>query len=219
MVLITSEQRIHLLTHLSRYIRKASNAVWDVRLNINTRGRLRHDLDPDSHSYIGCAYTVIQRILDRLEMTEKDILVDIGCGKGRVVCCAAQHHIRKVVGVEIHPKLCAIARNNAKRLRGAKASVEIVEAPAQDREVDYSEGTLFFIFQPFGPKTMAMVQEQIRNTLSDNPREIKLVYVNDRSQLHVLQGSGWLELIERWVPDQWSRLDNPVSFWRSIKTD
>jgi len=212
--LMTSEDRIHLSSQVSRYIRKARNAVWEVRLNIHTRGRFKHGLDPDSHSYVGCAYTVIWLILDRLKMTERDIFVDIGCGKGRVLCCAAQHHIRKTVGVEINPELCSAARNNVRRLRRAKAPVEIVEAQAQ--EADYSEGTLFFIFNSFGPKTMEMVQERIRNTLSGNPRDIKLVYVNDRSGFHVLQDSGWLELIERWVPDQWSQLDNPVSFWRSI---
>ena len=207
------------MTHLSRYIRKARNAAWEARLNIRTRGRLKHDLDPDAHSCVSCAYTVIRRILDRLEMTKRDILVDIGCGKGRVVCCAARHRIRKAVGVEIHPALCSIARKNAGRLRGAKAPIEFIEAPAQAQEVDYSEGTLFFIFHSFGPKTMARVLERIRDTLNDNPRDIKLVYVNDRTELPVLQESGWLELVDRWLPDQWSQLENPVSFWRSIKTE
>ena len=119
--------------------------------------------------------------------------------------------------MEIYPELCTIARNNVKRLRGAKASIEIIEAQAQ--KVDYSAGTLFFIFNSFGPKTLTMVQERIRNTLSDNPRDITLVYVNDLSGFHVLKDRGWLELIERWAPDQWSQLDNPVSFWRSIRTE
>jgi hypothetical protein len=66
---------------------------------------------------------------------------------------------------------------------------------------------------------MARVLERIRDTLNDNPRDIKLVYVNDRTELPVLQESGWLELIDRWLPDQWSQLENPVSFWRSIKTE
>jgi hypothetical protein len=35
----------------------------------------------------------------------------------------------------------------------------------------------------------------------------------------VLRESGWLELIDRWLPGQWSQLENPVSFWRSIKTE
>jgi len=204
------------LTSLSRYIRKVRNAVWEVRLNINTNGRLKHDLHPDSHSYASCAYTVIRRILDRLEMKERDVFMDIGCGKGRVVCCAARRHIRKAVAVEIHPELCAIARHNSGRLRGAKAPVEIVEAPAQAQVVDYSEGTLFFINRSFGPETLTMVLEQIRATLSTHPRIIKFVYVNDQSESHVLQESGWLERVECWVPNQWSQLDNPVSFWRSI---
>jgi SAM-dependent methyltransferase len=41
--------------------------------------------------------------------------VDIGCGKGRVVMLASEYAFREVAGVELNPRLVAVARRNVRR--------------------------------------------------------------------------------------------------------
>ena len=82
----------------------------------------------------------------------------------------------KVAGIEYDPKLAETARANAQQLRGRRSSIEILTGDAVD--ADYREGTVFWMFHPFGPETMREVLEKIRRTLEERPRRIQIAYVN-----------------------------------------
>src|SRR5215472_13249531 len=71
-------------------------------------------------------YLYLRRVRDILQPTTEDVVFDIGCGMGRVLCVMAQRNVRKCVGIELQPQLCEIARKNAAQLRGRKAPIEIV---------------------------------------------------------------------------------------------
>ncbi len=81
----------------------------------------------------------------------QDVFGDLGCGMGRIVCVAARKTVRKSIGVELLEPLCEIAHRNATLLRGRKASIQIVCGDATT--VDLSEGTIYFMFNPFGART------------------------------------------------------------------
>lgn len=183
---------------------------WERRLGITTTGRV--DIhQPDSHFYGTFAYWSIFRILDRLDWRCDDVFVDIGCGKGRVVCCAAMRPIRKAVGVDLEASLCEQARLNASAMRHRNASIEIIHAPAQ--EVNYTECTKILLFNPFGATTLRQVIASIRRALVANPRQLDLIYVNPVHDDVIAETRGF-ERLERWHWRPWSRLKHDVSFWR-----
>ena len=117
---------------------------------------------------------------------------DIGCGMGRVVCLFARAKIKKSIGVEISAELAKIARLNAQRLRGRKAVIEIIVADAA--EADYSEGTIFFLLNPFGRETLEAVLDRIKPSVEAFPRHIQILYVNPFHE-EVLKGCGWLKCV------------------------
>jgi cyclopropane fatty-acyl-phospholipid synthase-like methyltransferase len=187
---------------------RLNNLVWEYRLGIATRGIVPTD-HPDSVHYGTMGYRTVERVLGHLDLGSSDVFVDIGCGKGRVLCCAARHPVRKVLGVDISADLVREARANAERLRGRKAPVEVANLPAQ--EFDYSDVTALFMFDPFGAATLAPVLERIgRDTKG---RSVRLAYANPTHE-EVFQAQAWLTGREFWARAQ-SGLEHDVAFYRS----
>ena len=74
-------------------------------------------------------------------------LIDIGCGKGRVLMLAAQYQFREVIGVELDPHLTRIARKNLRRWTARTPSfapVRILETNALDSPLPDTPRVLFY---------------------------------------------------------------------------
>ena len=149
--------------------------------------RPRHN---DSAEYEVPDYLYLRKVVRTLKPGPEDVIFDLGCGMGRFLCLMARRRVRKCVGVELLPHLCEAARGNAARLRGPRAPIEIRCADAAT--ADPSEGTIYYMFNPFGPATMGEVLANIRGTLSGNPRNITIVYYNSVHE-EMFRASGWLE--------------------------
>ena len=107
----------------------------------------------DNFHYATIGYLSVQKVLRVVKPGPQDVFCDIGSGMGRILCVVAREPVRKCVGVELLESLCQIARRNAISLRGRKAPIQIVCGDATT--VDLSEGTIYFMFNPFGGETLA----------------------------------------------------------------
>ena len=95
---------------------------------------------PNSLHYSTMNYSTIHSILDQLALGPSDRFVDVGSGKGRVLCCAARYPVKQVVGVDLSEALCQVARENARRMRGRRAPISVETSVAQN--FDYSAATV-----------------------------------------------------------------------------
>lgn len=163
----------------------------------------------DSVNYQPAEYLGLRRALKLLRPGGEDVFYDIGCGKGRVVCLAARGQLRRVVGIEMSATLCALARDNVARLHGRQTPVEIRCEDAV--RADLSDGTIYFLYNPFGAETMRGVLENIHLSLDRNPRKVRFAYYNPRCE-QVFQACQWLRF-ERELRT-WGR--GRVSFWASV---
>ncbi|MDD2673183.1 MAG: class I SAM-dependent methyltransferase, partial [Syntrophales bacterium] len=123
-----------------------------------------------------------------------DIFYDIGCGMGRILCLASRLPVRMCIGIEIVPELAAIAEGNARMLRGRRSEIQVRIANAA--EADYSDGTIYCMFNPFGAATMEKVLSRIGETLQESPRPVRLGYFNPVHE-NAFKSSGFLELTGR----------------------
>ncbi|MGA3211613.1 MAG: methyltransferase domain-containing protein [Terriglobales bacterium] len=162
------------------FISHSIGHLIDRRLGINTTFSQRNG---------AIDYILLWSVLRGLRLKGDDIFVDIGCGAGRAVCGAARHNIRKVIGIELDPSRSEIARRNAVSVAGRIADIQIVNINAA--EADYSEGTVFFLNNPFGQKTLVAVLERIRAFVNERPRQIRIVYARPEFE-HVLSECAWL---------------------------
>ena len=133
--------RLPLRPMIGQVPRRLNNLWWEHRLGISTRGvvPVAHY---DSTHYATMSYSTIWSILDHLSLGPSDVFVDIGSGRGRVLCCAAQYPVERVVGVDLSEPLCEAARENARRLRGRRAPISVQASMADD--FAYSAATVLF---------------------------------------------------------------------------
>ena len=170
--------------------------------------RTDRSLHSDNHAYGTPDYYYIRRIVRTLDPQPDDVIYDIGSGMGRIVCVLSRKRVKKVVGLELLPELCDISRANAANVRGRRSPIEIRCGDAST--ADISDGTIYFLFNPFGRETLKDFLQNLEASLVKNPRTLQLVYYN----------SNYGELVEKlpWIEryhafDTWNGL--PVHFYRS----
>jgi Histone methylation protein DOT1 len=187
---------------------RLNNLWWERRLGVETRGVVPID-HPDSVHYATMGYATIRAILRHLALQPSDVFVDIGSGKGRVLCCAARSPVRKVVGVDLSEPLCRQARVNATRLRGRRAAIAVETMPAD--HFDYTAATVLFLFDPFGPATLRPVLKRIGEDTRGH--DVRIAYANPTHDT-VFQEQPWLHGREFW-PRADTGLEHDVAFYRS----
>ena len=190
---------------------KLSNALWEYKLGINSRGIVYSTPKSDHYHYATISYHSTMAILHNLYLKISDVFVDIGCGKGRVLCCASRFRIQEVIGVEIDKDLCAIAQCNVKKLRGTKTNLQVINTSAEN--FDYQVGTVFYLFNPFGILTLSNVLAKMEQSVRLRPRKLRIVYVNPVHET-LLRKSDWLEIYDKWIAEEKFGLMHDVSFWR-----
>jgi len=146
----------------------------------------------DGEDYQPTPYKKLEKVVEYLKLNSDDVCIDLGCGKGRVVFFFASQKVKKVIGVELVENLVNIAMKNLKNLRiKDRATVEIFHGDVTD--FNFEECTIFFLFNPFGYKTLEKVILNIKNTLVTNPRRIRILYYNPAHR-KVLDNEDWLIL-------------------------
>lgn len=165
----------------------------------------KHD---DGTTYASPDYLYLYKIARILNPSPEDVFYDLGSGKGRMLCVMARKRLRKCVGIELFEPLCQMARRNALRLRGRKSPIEILCEDAA--KANLSDGTIYFMFNPFGIDTMRDVLDHIEKSLSENPRHVSIVYHNAFHETALTERS-WLEKCRSFKSLQGAA----VSIWRN----
>ncbi len=109
---------------------------------------------------------------------EDSVLVDIGCGKGRVLLLAAQHGFQEVRGLEFARDLCEIAHRNWTAFQaatGTRTTCRIIQADVTEYVIQPDE-TVFFLFNPFDEVVLSKVLANLAASLHKAPRRILLVF-------------------------------------------
>jgi predicted RNA methylase len=168
--------------------------VYDRLLGIQTEEDIvsrceSNNSSHEAHGYAPSPYGRLEKMVRCLSLTSDDVFIDLGCGKGRQVFFMGLQKLKKVIGLEIDPKLYAIAKWNLRNLRKNKSPIEIFNIDASD--FDLSEVTIFFMFNPFGSTILERVLNNIRQSLSVKPRCIRIIYYSPQYKA-LLDKQDWL---------------------------
>ncbi len=203
------------LLRSAQFVWIAANEKW---LNIETDDRIQYTESPgwwrgrasdkarhaDNRAYGTPDYYYIRKIIRRLRPTTQDVVYDIGAGKGRILCVMSRYSVKKCVGIELFEDFCEVARRNAQRMRGQRCPIEMRCEDAV--QTDLSDGTIFFLFNPFGAATMREVLANLKGSLAVNPRRVRIVYYNSvhRSEIETC---GWLRQYDHFETFNGLRVD------------
>jgi SAM-dependent methyltransferase len=155
--------------------------VIDRWLNIDTvnpRGERfgLENTNADPVAYEPVDYLLLRRYMRPVKLGSDDVVYDIGCGMGRMLCLFARRNVKQVVGIEYDARLADIARLNVASMRGRKAPIEVRQGDAI--EADYDAATVIWMFNPFGPQTMSLVLDRVGESLQRVPRRLQVAYIN-----------------------------------------
>lgn len=200
-------------------IRDSYNRGLDRWLGVRTMEAVRDDAFRadavvkltfrDALQYTPTDYLLLWACLRWLRLGPNDVFFDIGCGAGRSLCLAARFPVKKCIGIEFNDHLAEIARSNVATMRGRRAEIEVRVGDAA--QTDYSDATAFFLYSPFGERTMAAVVDAIGASLVVSPRNLRIAYLLPDYETPLTRCS-WLE---RYSSKRYPFANSTVSLWRN----
>ena len=147
---------------------------WDKLLQIRTGGRDETNADEYHHPYEPTPYCILERLAGSGFFGEKDVILDYGCGKGRVGFFLSYRTKARTVGIEYDARIYADALEN-RRNTLSRVKPEFVLTPAEAYEVPPEVNRCYF-FNPFSVEILHKVMARIIESWYEAPREIFLFF-------------------------------------------
>jgi len=148
--------------------------IWDRLLKVKTTGRDDSNSDQYRYPYEPTPYSVLERLANSGFIGKKDVVLDYGCGKGRVDFFLSYQVKAKTIGIEYDERIYSSAvENHNTALSGART--EFVLAKAEAYEVP-AEVNRFYFFNPFSVEILHKVIARILDSYYENPREAFLFF-------------------------------------------
>lgn len=131
-------------------------------------------------------FTAFRDYFSKLDVSQSSI-IDIGCGKGRMLEYWSKYRFKNVDGVEYSAQLCRICEKNMEVLR-LPCTVYNEDASMFSRYIDYD---FFYMFNPIRGELFERVIEKIEESVHIKPRKVRIIYCNPWEE-SVLLAKGWV---------------------------
>ena len=149
------------------------NQQWDEKLKIYTNIFDYFEEDYQNYGYDPTPYVVLEEMIKLELITQDDIVVDYGCGKGRIEFFLNNQIGCRVIGVDHSERLLKVAKNNLK-LYGDNGKISFIHHKAETYTP--REANMFYFYNPFSSKIFRQVLKRIEESLEENPREILIFF-------------------------------------------
>ena len=130
---------------------------------------------------------VLDIIISKLNINKEDVFYDLGSGYGLVVIHFAQNTQAKGIGIEIVPDRVVESNKHKDRLK----LENIYFKQGNVLDYDFSDGNIFFMFNPFTIETLKKVNEKLKKI--SKQKFIKVVAVG--KYMDFFKSQEWLEII------------------------
>lgn len=148
--------------------------TWDKLLKIKTTGRDDTNADQYKYPYEPTPYSVLERLANSGEIRKGNVLLDYGCGKGRVDFFLSYQTRCRSIGVEYDERIYKSALANQEKAVSA-SRVQFVMDNAEKYQVP-SEVDRIFFFNPFSVEILQAAFARIMESYYEEPREILLFF-------------------------------------------
>ena len=148
--------------------------TWDKSLQITTVGRDETNADEYHHPYEPTPYCVLERLAVNGFFGEDDVVLDYGCGKGRVGFFLSYRTKAKIIGIEYDDRIYGQALEN-RRTTISRVKPDFVLTQAEAYDVPHDVNRCYF-FNPFSVEIFHKVMARILESWYEVPREIFLFF-------------------------------------------
>ncbi|MBK5273248.1 MAG: class I SAM-dependent methyltransferase [Bacteroidia bacterium] len=133
-----------------------------------------------SSSYEAVNYYMLEKLLTEFcRLSSSTSIVDLGCGKGRVMVVAAHFGFTQITGIDFAKELCEEASANMKKIEKKYQGLKwkVITANVLDYKI-LPEDSVFFMFNPFVEETLASFLDKLDESCSLFPRKIYFLYAS-----------------------------------------
>ena len=153
---------------------------WDKLLKIRTSGRDDSNSNQYNYPYEPTPYAVLERLANSGLIGKKDVVLDYGCGKGRVDFFLNYQTRAKTIGIEYDERIYQSLLENQKTAITEKSAYADKKAVfllerAEGYEVP-EEVTCCYFFNPFSVELLQKVIARVIESYYENPRKIRLFF-------------------------------------------
>ena len=148
--------------------------TWDKLLQIKTTGRDETNADAYHHPYEPTPYSILARLAKSGLISYDDVVLDYGCGKGRVGFFLSYRVKAKTIGIEYDEHIYQGALENRKTAL-SKIKPDFVLTSAEEYEVPAEVNRCYF-FNPFSVEILHTVCARIIESWYEDPREVFLFF-------------------------------------------
>ena len=149
-------------------------STWDKLLQIKTVGRDEANADEYHLPYEPTPYSVLERLVSSGFFHADDVVLDYGCGKGRVGFFLSYRAKIRSIGIEYDDRIYKSALDNQKTTI-AKIKPDFVLTQAEEYAVPTDVNRCYF-FNSFSVEILHKVMARIIESWYENPREILLFF-------------------------------------------
>ena len=151
-----------------------NETMWDKLLQIKTTGRDDSNSDQYRYPYEPTPYCVLERLAESGYIRKRDVLLDYGCGKGRVDFFLSYQAKAATIGIEYDERIYQSAIENQKA-SVSNGKIEFIMAKAEEYQVPIQVNRFYF-FNPFSVELLNKVMARIIDSYYQNPREMLLFF-------------------------------------------
>ena len=148
--------------------------TWDASLRIKTCGRDELGADEYHHPYEPTPYSVLERLANSGLVGKADVVLDYGCGKGRVGFFLSYRTKAQTIGIEYDERIYQGALENQKTTI-SRIKPDFVLTRAEEYEV-LPEVNRCYFFNPFSVEILRKVMARILESWYEHPREVFLLF-------------------------------------------
>ena len=145
----------------------------DKQLKIQTIGRDDSKEDTYHYPYEPTPYSVLERLAESEYIAGDNILVDYGCGKGRVDFYLSAKVGCKTIGVDFDERMIKKALENCSSYVGKK-NPKFLCISAENYKVENED--CFYFFNPFPIEILRSVLGKLLESYYENPRSMTLFF-------------------------------------------
>ena len=137
-------------------------------------------------------YRVLEKVFRKSHFTEDDSILDVGCGKGRILAYFTEKGFKgKLTGVELKRDVVAVCKQWTK----AYPNIQVIEGNVLD--LDPNDYTILVMYNPFGEDVLLQLLEKMEQTLT---HPIQLYYLSDHlCGDHINGRPGWHLKHRGWI--------------------
>ncbi len=157
---------------LYQLMRLTWNAAYDLRFGEILRGDIPTRFpELGAEKTANISYLAMSLIFKNEAIAADDVLVEVGCGKGRAInWWLGKRLSNRIVGLELDPEIAAHTRERLRSYRNVTiiAGDGIENLPA--------DGTLFFLFNPFARSVVNRFKERVLRSARRD--KVRILYHN-----------------------------------------